>query len=404
MKAFSSAFRPLLANFRYVAISVTVLAVLLFIGYGPRYARRRTLEREASRAQLTLPQAKVVVATAQTGPRSLTLPGSMQAVRQALVFARATGYVTRWNVDLGDRVRTGDPLAELDTPELKQQLLAGRAQLKQKKAALAQALANQNYARVTVKRSDALLLEGLITKQDDDQANAQLQVGDANVHAAQADVDAAAANVRELAELVSFGHVSAPFDGRVTERNIDVGSLVTIPTGAMNASSGQAMFRIEAIDPIRVFVQVPQTFALNVKPGQAASVSIRQLPGRLFTGRVTRTAGTIDPASRTLNTEIDVPNPQALLLAGMFAEVTIEVELTRPVVRVPSSAVINDARGEQTATVDRAGYVHLVAVKRGIDNGREVDLVDGLAGGEEVMVSPGANVVNGMRVAALREL
>ncbi len=404
MKALSSTFRPLFASWRYAAISALVLLALLFVGYWPRYSRRVALEQEVSRAQLSLPQVKVVVATAQTGPRSLTLPGSLQAVRQALVFARATGYVRRWNVDIGDRVRTGDALAELETPELNQQLAEARAELKQKDAALKQAIANLNYARVTAKRTDALTLEGLATKQDDDQANAQLQVGEANLKAAQADIDAAAANVRQLAQLVSFGHVIAPFDGRITERNIDIGSLVTIPVGSTNASNAQAMFRIEAIDPIRVFVQVPQTFALNVKQGQAASVTIRQLPGRSFEGRVTRTAGTIDPTSRTLNTEIDVPNPNGELLAGMFAQVTFEVELSHPVVRIPSSAVISDSRGEHAATVDGAGYVRLVAVTRGIDNGREIDVVDGLAGGEEVMVSPGANVANGMRVAALREL
>jgi membrane fusion protein (multidrug efflux system) len=160
------------------------------------------------------------------------------------------------------------------------------------------------------------------------------------------------------------------------------------------------MFRIEAIDPIRVFVQVPQTFALSVKQYQSASVSIRQLPGRAFQGSVARTAGSLDPASRTLNTEVDIPNPTGELLGGMFAEVTINVAVSHPVVRVPSSAVITDARGVHVATVDAGGYVHLVPVQRGRDDGRELELVDGLHGGEQVLVNPGGDVSDGMRVEA----
>jgi RND family efflux transporter MFP subunit len=199
---------------------------------------------------------------------------------------------------------------------------------------------------------------------------------------------------------VSFGRVVAPFDGRITQRNIDVGSLVTAG-GASGAPGGQPLFRIEATDPVRVFVQVPQAFALSVKDGEAASVSVRQLQGRGFAGQVTRTAGTLDPASRTLNVEIDVPNPTGELLGGMFAEVTIAVAVSHRVVRVPSSAVMTDARGVHVATVDGAGQVHLVAVVRGLDDGQEIELVEGLAGGEQVMVNPGGDVIDGMRVEAV---
>jgi RND family efflux transporter MFP subunit len=161
------------------------------------------------------------------------------------------------------------------------------------------------------------------------------------------------------------------------------------------------MFRIEATDPVRVFVQVPQAFALSVKDGEASSVVVRQLPDRVFDGHVTRTAGTLDPASRTLAVEVDVPNPTGELLGGMFAQVTLAASVAHRVVRVPSSAVLTDARGVHVATVDGAGLVHLVSVQRGLDNGSEIEIVDGLNGGERVIATPGADVTDGMRVEAV---
>jgi RND family efflux transporter MFP subunit len=401
MKAIAFPFHPVdwrRRRWLVVMLAVITLAALFFAGYWPRHVARKKLVAESTAARQSLPRVKVVAAVVADGGRSMTLPGTLVAERQALVNARATGYVRRWQVDIGDRVHAGDVLAELDTPELDQQLVQARAALKQKEAAVEQAIANRDYARVTAKREHALLEQALASQQDDDQASAQVKIWEANVHAAQADVAAAQANVRQLDQLVSFGHVIAPFDGRITQRNIDVGSLVI----AGGASGAQPLFRIEATDPIRTFIQVPQAFALSVKDGETASVSVRQLQGRTFDGHVTRTAGSLDPASRTLNVEIDVPNPTGELLGGMFAQATIAVAVSHRVVRVPSSAVITDARGNHVATVDGSGGVHLVEVVRGLDNGREIELVDGLAGGEQVMVNPGADVTDGTRVDAVR--
>jgi RND family efflux transporter MFP subunit len=382
---------------RWLFLVPVALVVLFFAGYWPRHAAKRRLVRQASVVQNALPRVKVVTTVAAGGGRSLVLPGTLVANEQALVNARATGYVRRYLVDIGDRVKVGDVLAELDTPELDQALVQARSTLMLKKAALDQALANLDYARVTATREDALLAESLSSKQTNDQAHAQVRVWDANVAAAKADVDASDAYVRELAQLVSFGRVVAPFDGRITQRNIDIGSLVS--AGAASATTGgQPLFRIEANDPIRVFLQIPQAFALSVKDGQAASVVIRQLPGRTFEGHVTRTAGTIDPTSRTLNVQINVPNSKGELVPGTFADVTIAVDVAHRIVRVPSGAVITDARGNHVATVDGNGQVHLVAVVRGLDNGNEIDLIDGLDGGEQVIATPGGDVTDGMRV------
>jgi RND family efflux transporter MFP subunit len=381
-------------RWRIGLLAASVLALLFLAGYWPRRAAEKKLAAEAIASQEALPRVKVEPAVVVDGGRSLALPGSLVANREAFINARATGYVLRWRVDIGDRVRAGDALADLDTPELDQQLAQAQATLQQQQAALEQALANRDYAKVTASRQDILVAQNLIAKQDADLADAQFKVGEANVHAGLANVAAAQANVRELTQLVSFGHVVAPFDGRITQRSIDVGSLVI----AGGAAGSLPLFRIEAIDPIRVFVQVPQAFAPSVHDAEEASVSIRQIPGRVFDGHVTRTAGTLDPAVRTLNVEIDIPNPKGELLGGMYAEVTIAVAVAHRVVRVPSSAVITDARGVHVATVDGAGAVHLVEVLRGLDNGRDVDLVEGLVGGERVMVNPSGDVADGARV------
>jgi RND family efflux transporter MFP subunit len=403
MSAISPAFQRIDPRWRHwpaVTLAVIVLAALFLAGYWPRHAAHQRLLVASRAARQGPARVRVATAVAADGGRSLTLPGSLVANQQALINARATGYVGSWRFDIGDRVHAGDVLAELETPELDQQLAQARAGLKQKEGALEQATANRDYAVVTAVRDDALLAEALSSKQNNDQAHAQVKVWEANVHAAQADVAAAHANVRTLGQLVSFGQVVAPFDGRITERNIDVGSLVTAG-GASGSPGGQPMFRIESTDPIRVFVQVPQAFALSVKEGETGSVSVRQVPGRAFEGHVTRTAGTLDPAERSLKAEIDVPNPTGELLSGMFAEVTIAVALSHRVVRVPSSAVITDARGIHVAAVDGAGQIHLVAVQPGIDNGQEVELVEGLNGGEQIVVSPGGDVTDGMHVEAV---
>ena len=381
-------------RWRAAALVPVVLFVLFAAGYWPRRAAEHGLTAAAAAVEQSLPRVGVTTAVAVDGGRSLTLPGSLVASQQAMINARATGYVSRWRVDIGDRVRAGDVLADLDTPEVDEQLQQARATLRQQEAALEQAVANRDFAKVTASRQDVLVGQGLVAKQDADQADAQLKVGEANVHAGELNVAAAQANVRQLSRLVSFGHVVAPFDGRITQRTIDVGSLVI----AGGAAGSMPLFRIEAIDPIRVFVQVPQAFAPSVKDGEPANVSVRELPGRVFVGHVTRTAGTLDPALRTLNVEIDIPNPTGELLGGMYAQVTIAVAVAHRVVRVPSSAVITDARGVHVATVDAAGRVHLVEVVRGLDNGRDIDLVEGLVGGEQVVASPGGDLTDGARI------
>lgn len=380
---------------RYLAIigasSVVVLAFLF--GYLPRHRARSKLVAETSAQQGPL-RVSVVRAVAADSGRQVTLPATLAGYQRTFVYARANGFVRRWLVDIGARVHKGDLLAELETPELNQQLAQAQATVSQRVAALAQARANLEYAKVTAERMHTLFVDALIAKQQDDQARTQASVWEANVKAAIADLEAMRANVRQLEQLIAFGRVIAPYDGTITQRLVDVGSLVNAGAG----SNTSALFEIEATNPIRAFINVPQAFAPSVHEGADAKVTVRQFPGRAFPGKVARTSGALNPASRTLRTEVEVPNDKGELLAGMYGEVSISVDVSHRVVQVPSSAILADARGIHVAVVDAKGVVHLVAVQPGLDNGTNLDLVSGLEGGEQVIATPPADAADGLQV------
>ncbi len=350
----------------------------------------------------------VVAAEAVDAGQELSLPGTLVANQRTFLYPRATGYVRRWVADIGDRVRTGDLLLELDTPDLDQQLASARATLQHTIAAMAQAVANRDYALLTfTTRMHILASEKLIAQQDEDQARSNELVQEATVQAAKADIQAQRELVRQLEVLVGFKRVVAPFDGTITQRLIDVGTLVNAGTGntaVVNAAPGStpsALYEIEATDPIRVFVEVPQPFTPMLRVGEHATLALRQFPGRLFTGRVTRTAGALDSATRTMRTQIDISNDAGTLLAGMYGEVTMPVAYAHAAVNVPESALLQDARGIHVAVIDSSSRVHLVAVQPGRDFGARIELVDGLKGGERIVVNPPANLAEGQLIDAI---
>ncbi len=389
--------RPLLVGKKRVAAlalaSVVAFAGALVAGLLPRHVAHAQAVRRAAAEQA--PRRLSVVKTIAEGTgRDLTLPGGLVAEERTAIYARASGFVRRWLVDIGDRVHTGQVLAMLDTPDLDQQLAQARAMLAQTQATLAQMTANQQYARITANRQDTLVAENLVAQQDADQANTQAAVSDATVRAARANIVAQRDAVRQLEYMVSFGQVVAPYDGTITQRLTAVGSLVNAGAG----TAAQALFEIEATDPVRVFVRVPQTFALSVRVDEPAYVVVRQHPGQRFVGKVTRSAGALDPASRTLTTEVQVPNHSGELLVGMYAEVTLSVAVAHRIVRVPSTAIVFDAKGVHVAGLDDDNRVHLIVVQPGRDNGNEVEIVDGLVGGERILATPPADVVDGMPV------
>jgi len=384
---------------RHLAIAaaiVLLLAAAFLAGYLPRRMARAKLAAATPTAPAG-PRVAVVKAVAVDAGRLLTLPAGLAPNQKTLVYARANGYVNRWLVDIGDRVEKGQLLLQLDTPELDKQLAQARASLMQTMAALAQAQANREYARITARREAELFAKQLISAQENDQARTQAAIWDANVSAARANVAAQRANVGQLQQLVSFGKVYAPYAGTITRRLVDVGTLVNAGAGA-NAA---ALFEIVSTDPMQAFVDVPQVFAPSVRVGTEAKIAVRNFRDRVFTGHVTRTAGALDAASRTLRTEVDLPNPTGELLAGMYVDVSLDVAVSHQVIRVPSSAIISDARGIHVGVVDGSGKVHLVAVTPGLDNGSTIDVVAGLSGGEQVIAAPPSDVTDGMQVEAV---
>lgn len=387
---------PVVPRGRVVAASVgavAVLAALFVAGWLPHRARAAEAAA-ASAAHTGGPRRVEVVKPRAAGASSaLALPGSVEALRETGIWARASGYVRKWHVDIGDHVEKGQALCDLDTPELDQELAQADAERASKQASLEQARAGMTFSTAQAKRFEALAPQGLASQQDLDDKRSKAAVDQAMVRAAEAALRSTEANGRRLAELRSFARVVAPFDGIITARNVEEGTLVTAGT-----SGGQGLFRLAATSVVRVFVQIPQELAPSVRAGMAAKVRAREFPARAFEGQVTRTAGALDPASRTLRTEIQIPNPDGTLLAGMYAQATLELPAPHRALLVPSTAILADAKGTRVAVVGDDGKLRLVPVQIERDTGSETAIVGGLAGDERVVTNPGEDTVEGALV------
>jgi RND family efflux transporter MFP subunit len=344
---------------------------------------------------VTTLRVQVVAPTVVSSDRALSLPGSVQALEETTLYPRANGYVRKWHVDLGDRVAEGDLLAEIDTPEIDQQLLQARAQLAQADAGIVQARANARFSKDSLERYRQLLPAGLASQADFDKAKAQADVDEASITVAQANAGAQQANIQMLSQLKAFGRVTAPFAGTVTSRTIERGTLVT-------AGNATPLFKVAATDPVRVFVQVPQDVAPSVRVGITAGVSVREFPGRVFEGKVSRSAGALDPATRTMLTEVRVPNPKGEILAGMYAQVAISLPTPHRILSVPATALLNDAGGLRVALVDATAHVHLTPVVMERDTGPTVELSSGLAPSDQVVTLPSAALTEGRLVDVKR--
>jgi len=376
-----------------IILAVALLSGLFLAGFLPRHLSRKSLAKSAATAASDAPRVDVIQPRVQSNLRTVTLPGSLQALESTAVYARATGYVRRWYVDIGDAVKAGQLLAEIDTPDLDQQLEQSRATLRQTQASLEQAAANEKYTAVTAQRYQSLLAQHFVSQQDVDQTRAQADVGVANVHAAQSSVAAQSANLKELEQLKAFARITAPFAGTITERNIERGTLVT-----PGSASGKPLYMIAVSNPLRLFVKVPQTFAAGISPGARAAVRVRQYPGRDFAGTITRSAGALDPATRTLTVEAQVANDKGELFPGAYADVVMPVTLAHGVSVIPVSALVVDAQGTRVATVDSSSKAHYIPVQVGRDQGADVEIVAGLDGGQKVIAAPAGNIVEGMQV------
>jgi RND family efflux transporter MFP subunit len=313
---------------------------------------------------------RTINASSAANNQPLTLPGTLQGIIESPIYARSSGYVLRWNKDIGAHVAKGEVLAEIDTPEVDQQL-------SQAKAAREQAAASLDLAKTSAERWVALSKKDAVTQQElNERTSAYTQ--------AQANLAAADANVKRLQQLEGFKQVVAPFAGVVTHRNVDVGDLID----AGNGGAGRALFTMAQVDPLRVYVYVPQTYSQRIKVGDQVSVTQNELPGQVFKGTVARTAGAIDAATRTLQIEVNLPNHDDKLLAGAYVQVALPITGSSNVLTVPSNVLLFRPEGTRIAVVDSGGHVKLHTVTIGHDLGNSLEIVNGIVAADKLVVNP----------------
>jgi RND family efflux transporter MFP subunit len=378
------------------AIGVGAVAtVALLVGFGAWSQSSRSADAVAVLEARNNAVPNVLTMTVQEDrePRTVELPGNMAAFDTATLFARATGYISVRNVDIGSKVLKGDVLAVVAAPELDRQLDQAKGQLAQLQAAVEQAQANADLGRVTSARTSQLVAKGVSSAQQGDQDRLTFASRTAALAVARANVVAQQAAVNRLVQLTSFEQVTAPFDGVITGRFVDIGSLVI----ADNAASATSLFSIARTDVLRVQVYVPQMAYFGIKDGDRATVTVPELPDRAFEGKVARNALALASGTRTLLTEVDVDNRDGVLTAGIYSTVHLQVRRPDPVVVIPSQAVIFNKDGLSAAVVSN-GKVELRKLELEADSGVNVEVRIGLRPGDRVIVSPPANIADGMRV------
>jgi len=387
--------RGLLAFFAIIAV---LIAAAVVAGVLPRLSRSKALLSAAETQTTERPL--VEVATARLAPASSTLdlPGDMQALVDSPIFARVDGYLRTRLVDYGDRVKAGQLLAEIDTPELDQQISQARATLSQSQSALNEvkadldlSKANLNLARLTVERWRRLVTKGVVPRQEADQKEADFAVTEAQVAKSQAGiattqetVHANEANLHRLEDMKAFARIVAPYDGVITSRTVDVGWLIN----SGNGGAARELFHIAQIQVLRIFVNVPQTNVASIHPGGTAELRVQELPGQVFQAHVTRIANALDPNSRAMITVLEVPNPKGVLMPGMYAQVRFATGRAEAAVRVPSDVLILGKQGPRVAVVAPDRRIHMRGVRIGQDLGSEIEIVSGLSAGEMVVANP----------------
>ena len=383
---------------------LALFAIAFLAGYLPLQQREATLRAEADAQERGLPRLAVIRVGRGTDRNQIKLPGTMQALIEAPILARTDGYLKRRLVDIGDRVRAGQVVAEIDAPELDQQIHQAEASVGQAEAAtdqaqanLEQGKANRELARITAERTKMLTARGIAPLQEGDQSQAQLSAQDANVRALEkailaqrSNLVAGKANLARLQELQGYRLVKAPFDGVITLRNVDVGALVS--TGST------LLYRLAQIGTLRTYINVPQSQVNSVRAGQAAALTVSHFPGRSFRGIVARTANALDPATRTMLVEVDVPNADGALFPGTYAEVDLSgAQVNAPLV-VPAAALVFRTDGAQVAVVQADQTVHLQKITVGRDYGDRVEILQGLTEGATILAAPGDAAREGARI------
>jgi RND family efflux transporter MFP subunit len=383
----------------YAIGAALALVLLLVLTMLPRHSVSRELLADAA-ARDSAPTVQVATVSRAAPGSALTLPGTVQPLHESAIYARVGGYVRRWNADIGSLVRQGAVLAEIDAPELEQNVQQARSQVQMNQAALQ--LAKADLARWT-----SLERDSAVTSQELDQKRAAFASAEANTAAAEA-------NLRRLAETRGFTRIVAPFTGVITARSVDVGSLISASGAtsapvaggsvASTASSG-SLFRISQTDTVRTYITVPSTYATSIRPGLEAQVDVQGLAGRHFIGRVVRTSASLDASTRTMLAEVDIPNRDFAILPGMYAQVSLSFARVAPPIMVPASALVIRSSGPQVMVVEGAngrqnGTVRLRSVQVGRDYGSTVEILDGLSDGATIVTNPNADLDDGTRVRA----
>ncbi|MGI8989195.1 MAG: efflux RND transporter periplasmic adaptor subunit [Bryobacteraceae bacterium] len=397
--------RPLLTFFAVLGL-IVIMAIVA--GVLPRLRREKLLASEVKAGQALLPVVNVTAARRAPANAPLELPGDLQANVESPIFARADGFLVKRNVDIGDRVKKGQVLAELETPELDQQIQQARATisnsqstLKELQAALGLANANLNLAQATYRRWEALEKKGIMSHQEAEEKLGMLEIRKAEVEAAGAKMvserDLIAgneANLRRLQQMKAYSRVTAPFDGIITARNVDIGTLIN----SGNGGAAKEMFRIAEIATMRIFVNVPQSYVGAIHDGERGELRVQELPGCVFQAVVSRFTHEVDTGSRSMLAILLVPNPQEVLLPGMYAQVRFSTSRANSALLIPGDALITGSKGTRVAAVDAENRVHFRDVRVGIDYGTEVEILSGLAAGDLVVMNPTDSVREDARV------
>ena len=381
---------PKVSRGSVVVLAVVVLLIAAVLGIvGVLHRVHANTELEHYTTANAAPPVALELPVLQQTAQEIVIPGNMQAFTAAPIYARTTGYVKAWYHDIGSHVKKGDLLAVIETPELDQQL-------SQAKADVATAQANASLAKVTADRYQDLIGKNAVSQQDTDNAQAQLR-------ARSTEVASAEANVHRLEELQSFERITAPFDGVVTARNVDIGQLITA-TGSTGSSTGGAsaanreIFDISAIGTLRVFLNIPQVYAPDAKNGTIATLTLPQYPGKTFQGKLVRSSSSVDPNTRTLLAEVDVDNRTGELLPGSYTEVHLHTAKPQPALVVPISAVVLQSDGLHVAVVDENSIAHVIRVTPGRDLGSAMEIVSGLKPGQPVITNPPDSLIDGEKV------
>jgi len=385
--------------------ALVLFLVLLLVGVIPRVRNQRELAMAAQTVQTAVPEVYVIRPEPAAGA-DLALAATTQAIQDAIIYARTSGYLSKRHVDIGDSVKTGQLLAEIASPEIDQQLRQAEADLRQSEKNLDLQKATLDLARTTMARYQAADAEDAVAKLVVDQSVSSYRTGQAAVAAAEANVESNQANVQRLRELTSFQRVLAPFNGTVIQRNVDVGALITAgspvnntaaaPSSVTGAANG--LFEVAQIDTLRVFVNVPQAYAPNVTVGLPVRVTLRGQLMQPVTGTVTRTASAFDPGTRTLLTQVDIPNPSHRMLPGMFVYVDFKIGPSGTHWRVPATAMMFNAQGTRVAIVGAGNKLHFQDVVIGRDLGTSIDIQAGLHGNEMVVSQPTVSLQEGQVV------